>query len=86
MLIKEGSFDGESFVAFLQGLLDMMEPYPVHNSVLVMHNCTIHKVDRVRELVESRSVSFSLALSPTDISGLGAASCTTFHHIHLTST
>lgn len=52
--IKEGSFDGESFLAFLRELLDMMEPYPARNSVLVMDNCAIHKVDGVRELVESR--------------------------------
>lgn len=52
--IKEGSFDGEAFLNFIRELLDMMEPYPAPNSVLVLDNCAIHKVDGVRELVESR--------------------------------
>ncbi|KIO18728.1 hypothetical protein M407DRAFT_83620, partial [Tulasnella calospora MUT 4182] len=41
---------------FIRELLDMMEPYPAPNSVLVLDNCAIHKVDGVRELVESQYV------------------------------
>lgn len=34
--------------------MDVMEPYPAQNSVLVMDNCAIHKVEGVAELVEAR--------------------------------
>lgn len=34
--------------------MNVMQPYPAENSVLVMDNCAIHKVDGVRELVEER--------------------------------
>ncbi|KIO28586.1 hypothetical protein M407DRAFT_71694, partial [Tulasnella calospora MUT 4182] len=54
--IVEGSFNGESFLGFVTNLLDRMEPYPGRNSVLVMDNCAIHKVDGIRELVEERYV------------------------------
>jgi len=36
--------DGAGFLAFLEGLLHVMNPYPAPQSVLVMDNCTIHYV------------------------------------------
>jgi hypothetical protein len=60
--IVEGSFDGQSFIRFLHGLLDVMQPYPAPRSVLIMDNCAIHKVPGVRELVESRCVMPSSSL------------------------
>ncbi|KAG9023998.1 hypothetical protein FS837_005544, partial [Tulasnella sp. UAMH 9824] len=54
--ITEGSFNGETFFDFIANLLDRMEPYPGRNSVLVMDNCAIHKVDGIQQLVEERGV------------------------------
>lgn len=51
--IKRGSFDGDSFQEFLTGLLQLMNPYPAPNSVLVMDNCAIHHVEGVVELCDA---------------------------------
>jgi len=40
--IREGSYDGEAFVAFIEQLLLQMNPRPLPQSVLVMDNCAIH--------------------------------------------
>ena len=53
-VIVEGSFNADSFAAFIDTLLDGMQPWPARNSVVVMDNCAIHKSDEVRELIESR--------------------------------
>ena len=52
--IVEGSFNGERFYSFIDGLLDHMQPFPAPNSVIIMDNCAIHKGLEIRELVESR--------------------------------
>lgn len=52
--IVEGSFNGETFHQFVEELLEYMEPFPGPNSVLVMDNCKIHKVEGIREMVEAR--------------------------------
>lgn len=56
MQIVEGSFTGESFLNFVLNLLERMQLFPARNSVLVMDNCVIHKVEGIRELVEGRFV------------------------------
>ena len=53
-IIIEGSFNANSFAAFVDSLLDSMQPWPARNSVIVMDNCSIHKSDRVRDLIETR--------------------------------
>jgi transposase len=55
--IVEGSFTGETFKQFIKELLDVMNPFPMKNSVLVMDNCAIHKVPGIKEMVEERYVS-----------------------------
>jgi antirestriction protein len=52
--IKPGSFDGDSFQEFLEGLLKIMNPYPAEKSVLVMDNCAIHHVEGVAEMCAER--------------------------------
>lgn len=52
--IVEGSFTGELFYEFIEGLLDHMQPFPQPKSVIVMDNARIHKDPEIRELVESR--------------------------------
>lgn len=53
-MIVEGSFNGERFYSFIEGLLDHMQPFPGPNSVIIMDNCAIHKAPEIRELIESR--------------------------------
>ncbi|KIK76756.1 hypothetical protein PAXRUDRAFT_75060, partial [Paxillus rubicundulus Ve08.2h10] len=48
--IKVGSYNGDQFIEYLQGLLNVMNPYLQPHSVLVMDNCRIHHVDGVEEL------------------------------------
>ena len=52
--IVHGSFNGDSFKAFLTGLLQATNPYPERNSMLVMDNCAIHHVEGVQEMCDER--------------------------------
>jgi len=54
--VIRGSFSGESFLAYVAGLVKLMNPYPEPRSVLVMDNCAIHHVEGVAELCEERGV------------------------------
>jgi hypothetical protein len=49
-----GSFNGETFMNFLRGVLEVMNPYPAANSVLVMDNCAIHHVEGVEGMCNER--------------------------------
>lgn len=48
------AINGADFLSFVEGLLDRMQPWPLPNSVLIMDNAAIHRVDGVREMVEAR--------------------------------
>ncbi|VDC02747.1 unnamed protein product [Peniophora sp. CBMAI 1063] len=48
------SWNGEQFDRYLDALLDMMQPYPNPNSVLVMDNSSVHHFEGVRQKVEAR--------------------------------
>ena len=50
-VIIEGLFNANSFAAFVDSLLDSMQPWPARNSVVIMDNCSIHKSDEVRQLI-----------------------------------
>jgi len=52
--IVRGSFDGGSFLEYIAGLVEHMNPYPEPCSVLVMDNCAIHHVDGVADLCDDR--------------------------------
>lgn len=54
--IKKGSHTSESFMTFVDGLLDVMNPYPLPNSVLIIDNASVHKAPGLREMVEARCV------------------------------
>lgn len=54
--IVPGSFNGNTFKIFLEGLLECMNPYPGPKSVLVMDNCAIHHVEGVQEMCDQRYV------------------------------
>lgn len=52
--IKEGAYNGDQFITWLEGLLEVMNPYPAPHSVLILDNCRIHHVEGVEELCTNR--------------------------------
>ncbi len=65
-MIVEGSFNSELFLTFIRDLLGKMQPFPAPKSVVVMDNCSIHKVPEIRELIENRYVFGCLPVMLTD--------------------
>jgi transposase len=55
--VKIGGYNGEQFVDWLEGLLEVMNPYPAPRSVLILDNCRIHHVEEVEEMCNAKSVS-----------------------------
>ena len=64
--IVENAVTGTTFHHFVEGLLPCMNKWPLPNSVLVVDNASIHKVDGIRELVEASGMRlmFLPAYSP----------------------
>ena len=64
---------GAIFRRFIEGLLPLMNRWPLPNSVLVVNNASIHKVAGIRELVEERGMllmflpSYSPDLNPIEL-------------------
>jgi hypothetical protein len=87
--IVEGSFNSELFSDFIEGLLDVMSPFPGPNSVIVMDNCRIHKDPRVLQKILNRGVA-CMAWYTSDLyfylSYTVACVTYSYPHIHLTST
>ena len=50
----QGSCNGVTFKAWLEGLLEEMNPYLEPKSVLVVDNCGIHLVEGVHEICDER--------------------------------
>ena len=50
--VIENGVTGAVFCRFVEGLLPRMNKWPLSNSVLVVDNASIHKVDGIRKLVE----------------------------------
>jgi hypothetical protein len=55
-LVVEGGVTAEMFDAFIEGLLDVMNPYPGPRSVLVIDICPTHHSEHIEEMVEARYV------------------------------
>ncbi|KAF9780466.1 hypothetical protein BJ322DRAFT_1011813 [Thelephora terrestris] len=49
-----GPYDGDSFVRYIENLVEHMNPYPAPKSILLMDNCSIHHVEGVSELCSAR--------------------------------
>lgn len=47
---------GADFLTFIEGLLEHMQPWPLPNSVLVMDNAAIHRVDGVCKMIEAHGL------------------------------
>lgn len=54
--IQECAYNAVLFDNFIEGLLNNMNPFPQPNSVIVMDNASIHKSERIREMIENRCV------------------------------
>jgi len=54
--VKIGGYNGEQFAEWLEGLLEVMNPYLTPKSVLILDNCRIHHVDEVQELCDAKGV------------------------------
>ncbi|EEB88918.1 hypothetical protein MPER_13053, partial [Moniliophthora perniciosa FA553] len=54
--VKIGGYNGEEFTQWLEGLLEVMNPYPGPRSVLVLDNCRIHHVPGIEEMCEERAI------------------------------
>lgn len=52
--IRRGAYDGDSFISYLEDLLEQMNPHPAPRSVLVMDNSSIHHVAEVEDLCAER--------------------------------
>jgi hypothetical protein len=52
--IIEGSVDHIAFEAFVTDLMELMEPFPGPNSVLVLDNASIHKNESIVELARDQ--------------------------------
>ncbi|KAF9457443.1 hypothetical protein BDZ94DRAFT_1175570 [Collybia nuda] len=48
------SYIAEDFDAFVEWLLDRMNPFPLPNSVLVINNASSHHSDDICEIVEAQ--------------------------------
>ena len=56
--IREGSYDGDAFISYIEDLLPRMNPWPLPRSILLMDNCAIHHMDDVAPLCVARYVSY----------------------------
>jgi hypothetical protein len=45
---------GNLFDAFIERLLDMMNPWPLPNSVIILDNASIHKSANIEAMVNAR--------------------------------
>ncbi len=74
--VVEGAVTGTDFRRFVQGLLPLMNEWPLPNSVLVIDNASIHKVAGIREMVEERGMrllylpAYSPDLNPIELAFL----------------
>lgn len=50
--VVDKAITGDDFQRFIQGLLLQMNEWPLPNSVLVIDNASIHKVEGIHEMVE----------------------------------
>lgn len=48
------SYTAETFLQFVDALLDRMNPFPQRNSVLVIDNASVHHSQALRAMVEDR--------------------------------
>ncbi|KAF9220070.1 hypothetical protein BS17DRAFT_853653 [Gyrodon lividus] len=54
--VVEGLFCTETFMNFINGLLEKMQPYLAPNSVIVMDSCQIHKHHSIQSMIEAKGM------------------------------
>jgi hypothetical protein len=60
--VKAGRYNGKQFMEWLERLLEVMNPYPAPQSVLILDNCRIHHVEGVEEMRNARCVHLFFSL------------------------
>jgi hypothetical protein len=48
--------NGPIFLQFIRDLMDIMQPFPAANSVLVLDNVPVHHIEEVKEIIRERYV------------------------------
>ena len=51
---QRDAYKSDDFMCFIRGLLNVMNPYPARNSIIVMDNASIHKAATLRPMIEER--------------------------------
>ena len=54
LAVEDHPYTAREFNSFIDGLLDVMNPFPGPNSVIVMDNASIHKSWELRDMIERR--------------------------------
>ena len=71
--VVKNAITGDDFHRFVQGLLPLMNKWPLPNSVLVVDNASIHKVEGIHEMLEEHGArllylpSYSPDLNPIEL-------------------
>ncbi|KAF9228373.1 hypothetical protein BS17DRAFT_692885, partial [Gyrodon lividus] len=52
--IVEGLLCTETFINFIKGLLEKMQPYLAPSSVIMMDNCQIHKHPIIQSMIKAK--------------------------------
>ena len=63
LAIQDCPYTAVQFNSFIEVLLDNMNPFPEHNSVIVMDNASIHKSQELLQMVEERFVPSLLVVA-----------------------
>ena len=61
LAVEDHPYTAREFNSFIDGLLDVMNPFPGPNSVIVMDNASIHKSWELRDMIERRCARFMYA-------------------------
>ena len=63
---------GADFLTFIKGLLEQMQPWSLPNSVLVMDNAAIHRVDGIHEMIKCYARTGCLSRREVSLSGISS--------------
>lgn len=58
LVVEDHPYTAREFNSFINGLLDVMNPFPGPNSVIVMDNASIHKSWELRDMIERRCAQY----------------------------
>ena len=50
--VFDHTINGANLLSFIEGLVKCMQPWPLPNSVLIMDNAAIHRVDGIQKMIK----------------------------------